>query len=57
MQPGSHDSRWGGEYNGVRLVEIYDIVVSQDDFFFQWISTICVRDHVGFIPDNADGLH
>ncbi len=55
MQPGSHDSEGDGEYNGARLVKIYETVVAQDDFF-QWNGTIWLRDHVGFIPNNADKL-
>ena len=56
MQSGSLAGGIGGEHNGVGLVKIFESVVAQDDFL-QWISTICLRDHVGFIPDNADELH
>ena len=37
MQSESFDGAVGGEYNGVGLVEMYEIFVTQDDFFaMQW---------------------
>ena len=32
-QSGSLDGGVGGEYNGVRLVDMFEIFVKQDDFF------------------------
>ena len=33
MQPGSHDGEVGIEYNGVGMVEMCDIFMTQYDFF------------------------
>ena len=56
MQSGPINGGMDGDYNGVDLVEISEIFVTQDDFC-QWIGTICQGDHVHFIPNNADKLN
>ncbi len=54
MQSGSFDGGVGGEYNGVGLVEMYEMFVAQ--MILSMDLFICLRDRVGFIPDNADEL-
>ena len=55
MLSGSLAGGVGGEYNGVGLVEMSEIFLTQGDFFYS--VALFNRDLVSFIPDNADKRH